>query len=146
MVWLLFGLSFVLLPGEMAAQVALFEGVPSGVELNSVAAATDYRASIGGIQVGAGLYLLSLLASQKKRRHEVQEISRYHAMSLCFFVWSGIVIARAVGLWCDGFSWYNLMALVSAEGPLLVVNFAGWLHLQVDDGGNFCEDGTDGQA
>jgi hypothetical protein len=134
-VWLMFGLSFMMLPAEMAAQVALFEGVPSGVELNSVAAATDYRASIGGIQVGAGLYLLTLLAQQRTKRPEVQQITRNHAMSLCLFVWFGIVSARAVGLWYDGFSWYNLMALISAEGPLLVVTFAGWMSLQFDDDG-----------
>jgi len=143
MVWLLFGLSYMMLPSEMAAQVALFEGVPSGVELNSVAASTDYRASIGGIQVGAALYLLTLLASQRSRREEVQQITRYHAMSLCFFVWASLVMARGVGLWCDGFSWYNIMALVTAEGPLLFVTFAGWLHLQIDDGGRICKDGVD---
>jgi hypothetical protein len=143
-VWLLFGLSFVLLPSEMAAQVALFEGVPSGVELNSVAAATDYRASIGGIQAGAGLYLLTMLMGQKRHRPEVQQVSRYHAMSLCLFVWSGIVLARGVGLYCDGFSWYNLMALISAEGPLLVVTLAGWMHLQIDDDGLMApEEGAD---
>jgi len=143
-VWLLFGLSFMLLPSEMAAQVAMFEGVPSGIELNSVAAATDYRASIGGIQVGAGLYLLTVIATMSKRGPVAQQISRYHAMSLSLFVWAGVVLARGVGLWYDGFSFYNLLALISAEGPLLFVSFAGWLHLEIDDGDDYREDGANG--
>jgi hypothetical protein len=143
LVWLLFGLSFMLLPGEMAAQVSLFEGVPSGVELNSIAASTDYRASIGGIQVGAGLYLLTMLARQRWSRPEVQQICRYHSMSLCLFVWLGIVGARGVGLWVDGFSWYNFMALVSAEGPLLSVTLAGWIMIQIHDGDGAVEDGAE---